>query len=300
MSVDELFSTVKRGEEEASRIVDAVLGEIRERLIISYTGVGSIAAYTMYWILREVAPQTSVELYSGDALAFHVLAYRRSRRDEYSVASDTSVVLFAGPGGENQLLLVRDAALYTGAGLIVVSHRLPPVVEQRLGGEPLLVELEPPYPLYATILAARLGAVLASRRGERNVRVERVSRETADVSSVVRELVERHGADAERLLTCRPCIYAYTPTMTGPARLAAIMTRSVSMGVQECLSALSWGVDVKGLALLYTSADEDAVRELRFKAMTSGLDIRELKLGTDPVTAPLYATILLYARGGSD
>ncbi len=293
----ELKRRVAEAEGYASRVAGEVASEARERVVISYTGSGDIPAYTAYWILREVAPTAPVEIYPGDALAFHILAYRRSGRDEYSVASDTTIILFAGPGGENQLLLVRDAAVHTGAGLVVVAPRLPPLIEERLGPEPLLVEPPDPYPLGATILAARVAAVLAARMGERNVRVERVGRETGDVASIVDDLLERHGGDAERVAGCHSCVYTHTPTMRGPALLAARMSGGFAVGVQELLGYLAAGGSTRGVALLYTSADEDVVRELRFKCMSRGASIVELRMATDPVTAPLYATILLYAGG---
>ena len=293
---EELREAVGEAEVYARRAAEEAAREARERIVIAYASLGEVAAWTAYWVLREVAPQAPVEIYSADALAFHVLAYRRSRREEWSVASDTTVYLFAGPGGENQAVFVRDAAVNTGAGLVVVAAGLPPVIEERLGEEPLLVTPPGVYTLSSTIFAARLAALLVERLAERNVRVERVSEETGSVAPVVDELLERHGDEARRVFGCKGCVYAHTATLRGPAALASLLNGGRRMEVQEALAAVAAGGLHGPLRLIYTEADEDAVRELRFKALMAGVDVAELRLRTDPVTAPIYATILAHAR----
>ena len=296
LSRDELRRVVKEAEDYARSTAEEAAREARERIVVSYASLGEVAAWTAYWVLREVAPQAPVEIYSADALAFHVLAYRRSRREEWSVASDTTVYLFVGPGGENQAVFVRDAAVNTGAGLVVIASSLPPVVEERLGEEPLLVTPPGVYTLSSTIFAARLAALLVERLAERNVRVERVSEETGSIASVVDELLERHGDEARRVFKCKACIYAHTATLRGPATLASLLSGGVRMEVQEALAAVAAGLLKSPLRLMYTEADEDAIRELRFKALMRGVDVAELRLRTDPVTAPIYATILAHAQ----
>ncbi len=293
---DELKRVVEEAERYASRAAGEAAREARERIVFAYSSLGEVAAWTAYWVLREVAPQAPVEIYSADALAFHVLAYRRSRREEWSVASDTTVYLFVGPGGENQAVFVRDAAVNTGAGLVVVASSLPPVIEERLGEEPLLVTPPGVYTLSATIFAARLAALLVERLAERNVRVERVAEETGSIAPVVDELLERHGDEARRVFGCKGCVYAHTATLRGPAAFAALASGGVRLDVQEALAAIASGGLRGALRIIYTEADEDAIRELRFRALTSGLEVAELRLRTDPVTAPVYAMILAHAR----
>ncbi len=299
LPLDELRSAVEEAESYASRAAPEALRELRDRIVIAYSGLGEAAAWTAYWIIREVAPQAPLEIYPADALAFHVLAYRRSRRDEYSVASDTTVYLFAGPGGENQAVFVRDAAVNTGAALVVVSHRLPPVIEQRLGEEVLLVNPPGVYTLSSTILAARLAALIVERLAERNVRVERVLDESGSLADVVDDLVERHGVDAARVYGCSGCAYIHTATMRAPAALAAWMTGGRRLDVQEALGFLASGWPGGEARLIYTEADEDAVREVRFRLMTGGVGFAELRLRTDPVTAPVYAVILAHLEAQS-
>ncbi|WP_048191962.1 hypothetical protein [Pyrolobus fumarii] len=297
LSIESLEARVKEAEDYASRVVDEMLKEARERIILAFASMGDTPAWIAYWMLREVAPTAPVEIYEGDALAFHILAYRRSKKDEYGIASDTTIYAFVGPGGENQLVFIRDAALHTGAALVVITPKLPPIIEERLGPEPLLVEPPGPYPLSASILAARLAAGLVEKLAERNVRVERVTGEARDLRSVVRELVEKHGADASRVLECKgSCATVYTPTLKGPAMLASRINGSRPLSVQEMLALIAAGTNFDKVSLMYTTTDEDVVREVRFKSMTSGASLAELRLQTDPVTAPLYATMLLYAR----
>ena len=293
---EELRKAVEEAEDYARRAAEEAAREARERIVIAYASLGEVAAWTAYWVLREVAPQAPVEIYSADALAFHVLAYRRSRREEWSVASDTTVYLFVGPGGENQAVFVRDAAVNTGAGLVIVASSLPPVIEERLGEEPLLVTPPGVYTLSSTIFAARLAALLVERLAERNVRVERVSEETGSVAPVVDELLEKHGDEARRVFNCKGCIYTHTATLRGPAALASLLSGGRRVDVQEALAAVAAGRLEGSLRIMYTEADEDAIRELRFRALMAGVDVAELRLRTDPVTAPVYATILAHAR----
>ncbi len=279
---------------ELGRRVSRLAGETRARIILSYTGAGGVAAWTAYWILKQLAPGVQTEIQPGDALALHVLAYRESG-DELSPASDTTIFLFVGPGGENQSIMVRDAAVYTGAQLVILAPRLPPLLRDRLGDEPLVEEVEGVYTIVAPIAAAILAATIAKTRGYSSIRVKRVAEEASTLTEVIDELLDRFAVAARAVRECRgpSCTCIYTPTMRSAALLHSHLYGSRPLGVQEALSLPRQGL-AQRILLFYTSGDADAVREVRFRALTGGSRVDELLLPTDPLTAPLYAILVVH------
>lgn len=290
---------LRREVEKGARLKDALTSlasEAREKIIFSYTGAGGVAAWIAYWFVKQLAPGVSVEIQPGDALAFHVLAYRESR-DEYSPASDTTVYLFVGPGGENQSIMVRDASLYTGARLAIISPRLPPLLRDRLGEEPRLLELDGVYTILAPIAAALLALEIGESRGYSGTRVKRVEREVLTLTEVLDDLLERFSDTARRAAECRSveCTVIYTPTMRSAAILHSLLYGSRPLGVQDALAAFMGGVGGRVL-LMYTRGDADAVREVRFRALSRGASLVEVVMPTDPLTAPIYTILVLHAR----
>jgi len=276
--------------EPASRLYIAFLGD----------GYGEAAAYLAYWFIRVLAPNLYVEVHPGEDLTYHVFAYQ----EEEHVAG-TRVVVFAEEGVENPLARLADAARLTGTRLLIVSPPTPPLVEARLGEPHVRVLLGGNAVLEALFYAAKLGFELGRKKGVKSFRTDRLGGEIGNYAEVVEELVEKYRGFTEAVRGISEDVaVAYTPTM----RPAAVLLRSYfeargvavsTTTVAGLVRRLSAGRVPRNVVLLYTGVEEDSIREARFKAsmMMPSRQPRliELHMKTDPLTAPIYASILVYS-----
>lgn len=286
----DVAEAVRRAEEWAG----ASLGELLHafsgcrRIHVAWLGLRARAAgLVLYWFLRQLT-SLDVELVLGEAAAYHTAAYRGS--------GGVCLLLYVEEGAESSAVRVCDAYRFTGVeSVTVLSPPLPAPVAARLRGQGVsLVDL--PGWLEAVILSARLGLGLAERHGAGGVRVERLRGELGDLAGVAREAAERFSALRS---IGEGDFIAYSPTMEPPALLA--WRPGVTLLPLSAASALIASGRLRGarLYMLYTGVEDDLAREARFKASlsTPPLSLVEVRVNTDPLTAPIYASIAVLYGG---
>lgn len=276
--------------EPASRLYVAFLGD----------GYGEAAAYLAYWFIRVLAPNFYVEVHPGEDLTYHVFAYQ-----EEGLAAGTRAVVFAEEGVENALARLADAARLTNTRLLIVSPPTPPPVEARLGKPHVRVLLGSNAVLEALFYAAKLGFELGKRKGVKSFRIDRLGGEIGNCAEVVEELVEKYRGFTEAVKGINgDVIVAYTPTMRPAAVLlkSYFEARSITAStttIAGLIGRLSTRRVPQNIVLLYTGVEEDSIREARFKASMTIQPrqprLIELHVKTDPLTAPIYASILVYS-----
>lgn len=299
-----LKELVERAEKWSNESVvkDLEFLESASRLHIAFLGDGysEAAAYLAYWFIRVLAPSLYVEVHPGEDLTYHVFAYQ-----EEDTVAGTRVVVFAEEGVENSLARLADAARLTGAKLLIISPPTPPLIEARLGEPHARVLLGSNATLEALFYAAKLGFELGRRKGVKSFRTDRLGGEVGNYAEVVEELVEKYRGFIEAVRgVSGDAIVAFTPTM----RPAAVLLRSYfearsvvvsTTTVAGLIKRLSTGKVSRNIILLYTDVEEDSVREARFKASmmmpSRQPKMVELHMKTDPLTAPIYASILVYS-----
>ena len=299
-----LRELVEKAEKWSNESVDEGLGflEPASRLYIAFLGdgYGEAAAYLAYWFVRVLAPNLYVEIHSGEDLTYHVFAYQ-----EETTVANTRVAVFAEEGVENSLARLADAARLTGTRLLIVAPPTPPIIEARLGEPHVRVLLGGNATLEALFYAAKLGFELGRRKGVKSFRTDRLGGEIGNYAEVVEELVEKYRDFIESVKSVSGDVaIAFTPTM----KPAAILLRSYfeAKGVQASMMTvaglvkrLSTGKVSRNVVLLCTDVEEDSVREARFKASmmmpSRQPKLIELHMKTDPLTAPIYASILVYS-----
>ncbi len=301
--LEPLEESLRAAESWSRRVVDEVARLLEgSRIFSAYAGYsyGEAAAYTFYWFVRVLAPKLRSSVHPLEDLTYHVLAYREPEERDV-------VVAFVEEGGENNLARLADAAKHTGARLVAFTPPLPPVIEARLGENAVVVEVPSGRPsVYALVLASLLGFAVARNHSPDSERVKRLSSEVGDYLSVFSELRSRYEgfvADlAEELRSGKQVLVAYTTTMRpAAALLESIASRHAPVLREPVSAALSRLVKQRALppvlVLLKTDVEEDMVRELKFK--TSMLlpsrqpRLLELHIKTDPLTAPVYASLVV-------
>jgi hypothetical protein len=260
------------------------------RLYIAYSGryYGPAAAWLLYWPLAQVTG-TDAAIAAAEDLVYHLLAYREEK---------ITVVAFIEPGTENMAIRLGDVTHFTGAKLVTVAPPLPPVIEDRYRGDELLVAEEALADTYI-LVAAALAARIIREKGGIELRAKRFRDELGGLEEVHQDLLNSYSGAIQRLGAAKIGYIASTPTM----RSAAYMFRMyyeyrdravIPLGSpEEILSGLSHGVKPSKPLLLSTGVEQDLVREVvtRLKLL-GGTEAEELKIQTDPLTAPIYGSLL--------
>ncbi|GEM_PF-6711019 len=303
-SAEELRSAAERIAETARSPTLSFLDE-DIRLYAAYCGrhYAPAAAWLLYWPPAQIA-ERNISITSIEALVYHLLAYREER---------AGVVAFVEPGCENMLLRLSDAARHTGTYVAAVTPPLPPVIESRFTGTELLEVEEAPLITGFVLLAAWLAARLLETAGSIELRRKRYLEELKTLDSVVDEVAEAYREDLKRLRGSAPSEIAATPTMMPAAYVARHFyetsrhdigrSRVSVVPISSLLPSLTQGVpsrtqdgEKKGsdVIVFASSVEEDLLREIRYRASIAGReDIHVVTVGTDPLTAPLYAILLV-------
>lgn len=298
--MNELIERVREAEKWAKENKDKVVEFAlrHERLAITYTGSSIIASKIFSHTLRTLTPSANIVEACIDTLTYHVAPYTEG----------LGVIVFAEKGTENSLIRLLDSTYYTGNNVLLITPTPIQMVKNRLRGQGLIVVNIRDKLLGEVMLASVSGYEIAKRlrrEDEGKLRFNRLGMEVHDYTSIVDELVSIYRLQLEELKenVDKISLIAYTPTMEPVAYLAQKLllekkrlvpllelTRTISLFEEKLLE--------KGLVLLFsTTVEEYSVKELLFKSMASRAKVLELKIRTDPLTAPIYGLILLLGLG---
>lgn len=276
---------------KAERIVERVGSPTTIYVAFAGSSYAQASAHLFHWILRQLTEKT---IYIGpvEAFLYHTLAYH----DEPSL-----ILLFAEPGSENIIARTADAARITGTEFLVVTQPLPDIIAERVGRENLVEVASPRPSIHYVLVAAKSAARLAEMFSSIRVRVERLSNELSNISSIYESLIDKYSdvipviaemiAKKERI-----DLYAST-TMLPPAYILAGYTNKA--GVYP-ISSLPVHVTSKQLhsnvIALLTDIEADILKEVKFKVsmyMPGNSHIVEFIVHTDPLTAPIYGSLVV-------
>ncbi len=304
--VQGLESTVADAEKwsakEASKIAD-LLGN-RDHVITAHIGDGYAAASSevFYWFTRVIAPQIRIEKVSAESILYHILAYTIED-------AKPTLVVFSEEGGENIIARLADASKLMDTELLIVSPPLPPMVSARFAEGTTYVEIPSTRPsLYQLFLAASMAYQLARRHAFSDKRLQRLRGEIDNYTPILDDLLKKYSnlinELAELASKVQAITIAYTPTMKPVAHMFIDVLRKKQINVNykptsAVIIDLIKGHKPESIILAYTDVEEDVVRELKFKISmlmpSRKPKIVEFRLKTDPLTAPIYAVIVVEA-----
>jgi len=221
-------------------------------------------------------------------LTYYIAPYDESR--------EVDVIATATPDGYSDLYILLDQLVLTGHRVTVISGNLP----EQLKGRFSYVDLvEVPWNELGLLRLAQLVAysVASLSRGDLRRRARRVLDECTSLHIVVEDLVERYREELNTLrsILVRPHVVTYTPTMEVAAQLLAYGSDRSLAVVADLPSVHAYLRRVSKDVVAFTTDVE--VYSLRYhlnKIAELGGRVVELRLRTDPLTAPLYALILVY------
>lgn len=295
--MSELVERVREAErwakENKDKLVEFALRH--KRLAVTYTGLSIIASKIFSHTLRTLIPSSSIIDACIDALTYHVVPY----------TENLGIMVFTEKGTENSLIRLLDSTYYTGNNVLLITPTPVQIVKSKLRGQGLIV-VDIRDKLLGEVLLASISSYEVAKRLRRKeqgkLRFNRLGIEVHDYASIVDELISMYRLQLEELKENidEISLIAYTPTMEPVAylvqklllerkkRLVPLLelTRTISLLDEKLLE--------RRLVLLFsTTVEEYSVKELLFKSMASKARVLELKIRTDPLTAPVYGLILL-------
>ncbi len=305
-SLEPVDKALREAEEWSRKVVGDTVAHAHgaRRVYLAFIGSGyaEAAAYTAYWFLRVLSPATRASIHPAEDITYHVLAYREPEEGDI-------VIAFSEEGGENSLARLGEAARLTGARLIAVTPPIPPVIEARLGESTLLLEIPGRRAsIYEIVFSSVFGFQFAREvGGAGGERVKRLEKEVGSYTPVLEELGKRYDSVLEEIREAvekSPSILvSYTSTMRAPAVLLSSLAEQRGVqALKEPVTATitriaSRRLSTKTLILMATDVEDDTLKELRFKvSMTMPSQqprLLELRVKTDPLTAPVYGSILV-------
>lgn len=275
------------------KLIDFILRH--ERIAVTYTGLSIIASKIFSYTLRTLSPSLNIIEACIDTLTYHIVPY----------TEDLGIIAFVEKGTENSLIRLLDSAYYTGNKVLLVTPPLIRIIRSKVREQELIEVNINDVLLNEIILASITGYEIARRKikkDDRALRLNRLRIEVHDYSSIVDGLISSYRMQLDELkdLLDKVGIIGYTPTMEPVAyymqSIILEKTRKLIPTI-ELTRTLSLVEDKKIfdriMVLFSTTVEEHSVRELLFKSMPSKIKIVDLKIKTDPLTAPVYGIILL-------
>lgn len=274
---------VRRGK-EAAETLKPFLWDVTSVIVTSagpYVGQSTYAASVMSSLgINAVAVDDLM-------LNYYVAPYDEGR--------EKPVIVFMSPAGITELNILLDQLRWTGHRIAVAAPTpLPEVIRAKLSGVSF-IDLGPsegPW-LLASLVSIALAGSEAGKGPE--VRRSRVSEEALTLEEVVDDLISHYEGVLGRLASFvrEPHIVTATPTLWAVAEALAY---SRSLRARRLLvrpSAVSEVVRFMNRVLvIQTDVEEYSLRHIKSLSLTAATKFAELRLRTDPLTAPLYGLIL--------
>ena len=249
-------------------------------IAVAFCGEAMGSAHLYYWGLRLASWRDDVVLGDCATIASEVLPYSDNYR---------SLIIFSLDPGDPAILYAYDPANLSGLEVFIVSPRLAPVLEDRV--EPAwILQLPGKAPLFESSIASLFWAFRHSPEG---VRVSRLKDEVENLSSSVEGLIEAYSEIAGKLgeTVGEGLPVAASPMMMPALASHSMLDSSIRPIPYWALPSLARRGKREKLIFYYTSVEESFYRRLLFNLRTK-YNILEVRLNTDPLTAPLYAMMI--------
>jgi hypothetical protein len=279
------LSTQQKLEESSQVLRRAIEG--RRYVLVTSTGVFRGLGRYLAQLVNSLTSSNAyyVEPYE---LTYYIAPYDENR--------EVDVLVTATPDGFPDLYILLDQLVLTGHRVTVLSGTLPEQLKSRFS---YVDAVEVPWDELGLLRLVQLLAYSVASLGRRDLqrRVRRVLDECTSLHTVVEELVERYEEelDALRSALVRPHVVTYTPTMEVAAQLLVYGSDRSLAVLADPPSVHTYLRRVSRDVVAFTTDVE--VYSLRYhlgRVAELGGRVVELRLRTDPLTAPLYALILVY------
>jgi len=273
---------------DASRLspyIGKILSFLREgnEVVITYTGMYSSPATYLYILLKSLTTLNAY-LVEPELLTYYIAPYGEER--------GYRAVVINSEGGEGALMRVLDQLNYTGYDVMLLTYNhMPEVIKSKVSDERLLKLPSSDMLLYHTVLGLTVAEYL-QRSGVRGFRLwDELSNLKPVVSDLLLTYCEKLGEIKEFIQ--EPFLITSTPTMVG---VAESITYSHSITVPHYLVPLNvvryYVKYINRVLIVSTDVEEYSLKEVKGLGLTGAVRLAELRVRTDPLTAPIYGLII--------
>lgn len=263
------------------------LSEGGRSIIVSSVGTFKSAGKYLAHLMNSLS-RVSTFYVQPHELMYYVAPYDEGREPD--------ILLVATPGGVNDLYLLLDQLVLTGHRVALVTEPLPEFMKLKYGSVDLA---EVPLGRMGLLKLLAVLAYSASRvaKEELSRRAERIASECLSIGQVADELVEMYREELKAIkdVFLEPHIVTYTPTMEPAAEMVSL-GYGKSLAIMADISSAHLYVDrfARKVIAFTTDVEIYTVRYYLSKIAEKGGKTSEVRIRTDPLTAPLYALLLLY------
>jgi len=285
--VDEIADVVDRDvESHVNLLLDFI--NTKDNIILTYVGSYSSPATYMLLLLRSLS-KVNAYFFKPKELTYYVVPYDEGR--------ELSVVIYASHDGLSELSIVSDQLRLTGHEfLIITPTKLPSVITYRIPKDKIItLELEGKERYWLLLAHIINGKVVSRLTKSSGIRVNRVKNELNAIKPIITDLITYYEKDIDDIVNfmMEPLLITSTPTMRAVAEYLAyshdISTRRFLVDINEVRNFIRF---INRLLIIETDVEEYSIKEIRGLTFTTTLSIKELRLRTDPLTAPIYGLIL--------
>jgi len=274
---------------EHSNILSAFIGSGRRDVIVTNAGSFSSPARFLVLCLRNMTSRNAT-YFTPQELMYYVVPYDEGR--------ESDIIIFASPDGLNTLNLLIDQVKWTGHRICVViaADNVPQVIRHKISTESVIyiknTARSISWLLQTHVLAGLAVANFISRSG---VRGKRLWEEFTNIKTIISDLLEHYIDDLISIkeFMAVPHLITASPTMWGVAEYLAYsnvfkVQRFLAMP-HEIKNFIRF---INKVLLITTDVEEYSMKELKGLTITAATEFKELKVRTDPLTAPVYGLIL--------
>ena len=274
---------------EHSNILSAFIGSGRRDVIVTNAGSFTSPARFLVLCLRNMTSRNAT-YFTPQELMYYVVPYDEGR--------ESDIIIFASPDGLNTLNLLIDQVKWTGHRICVViaADNVPQVIRHKISTESVIyiknTARSISWLLQTHVLAGLAVANFISRSG---VRGKRLWEEFTNIKTIISDLLEHYIDDLISIkeFMAVPHLITASPTMWGVAEYLAYsnvfkVQRFLAMP-HEIKNFIRF---INKVLLITTDVEEYSMKELKGLTITAATEFKELKVRTDPLTAPVYGLIL--------
>jgi len=281
--VHQVLNAEKWASEACAKLVEFIEGGGGE-LLLAYTGLGYTAASTLYWLITTLNPDRQPVLQDSDTIALYRLIYRRM----------ATIVYFTTRSDDPSLVRLGDASRWTGGNIYIVTPKPPETIDALLRGAHRLVvpcpKSEIVCSLYETLLAHYTGLRLYGVSGRRVERLKRFVEE--GFSTITEEFIAGYRDVLSKVLGLEEVVVSSTSFLEPSSY---VLIKALRMrGVKASYIPLYMLEPCSGDHILFlsSSVEDYVVKEKRFKALSRGAHVYDLRLNLDPLEIPVYVILL--------
>jgi hypothetical protein len=274
----------------ANKLVDFIKN--RNTLIVTYAGSFSSPAKYLALALRNLT-EKEVSIFWPQELTYYIAPYDEGR--------EAGIIVFTSPDGISSLNILLDQLRWTGHDVLIISSvSIPKVMKHKVSDEKFidLTQYTSDWLLLTHVIIGRAVAQFLQMKG---IRGERLWKELTDLEPAVNDLLDYYSSEILRAkdFISQPHIMTTSPTMWCVGEyLAFSRVISTPRYLVKPSEIRNYIRHINRIFMVTTDVEEFSMKEVKGLALTAATKIYELRLRTDPLTAPIYGLILAKAIEG--